>query len=366
MNKTMSIYDLTYPKLESFVLEQAWERFRAEQIFNELYVKRSSNFDAMLLLPKEIRLGLSDKFSLDIFRNFKKRHSSDGSVKYLFELHDSRHIEAVYMPWESDDGSEIDRVTLCISSMAGCPVGCSFCATGTLGFKRNLTASEIVGQILAVEQDLGCKIDNIVFMGMGEPLLNYANVVDALNILTDERSKLLSRRRITLSTSGVAPRIKQLAEIEKPVKLAISLHATTNKVREKIMPITKSFPISKLMDSVEYYYRKTKMDVTYEYIIFEGVNDSQADANRLARFGKRVPSRINIIPFNDISFTNPSGLSSELKAVSKEKMIEFASIIRSNGVPVIIRDTFGADIEAACGQLALSEEKKELVIGLQI
>jgi 23S rRNA (adenine2503-C2)-methyltransferase len=176
--------------------------------------------------------------------------------------------------------------------------------------------------------------------------------------MTDERTNLPGRKKITVSTAGVAPKIIELANIEKPPKLAISLHATTNGLREKLMPITKAHDIAKLMDSVEYYYRQTKLDVTYEYILFKGMNDGDEDAERLARIGRRVPSRINIIPFNDISFTNPGEYPSTLKAVTREEMHAFAGKIRGKGVPVIVRDTFGSDIEAACGQLALSEEKK--------
>jgi len=241
--------------------------------------------------------------------------------------------------------------------MAGCPLACAFCATGTLGFKRNLSSGEIVEQILLVEKELGYKITNIVFMGMGEPLMNYGNVVRAIDILTEERNKLLRRKKITLSTAGIPGKIIRLADEEKPVKLALSLHATTNGLRSKIMPLAEKNDLTTLMDSIEYYYRKTKLDITYEYILFDGLNDSDEDINRLAKIARRVPSRVNIIPFNDISFTAPVGIAAELHPAPREKMEYFASRLRQQGIPVILRDTFGGDIEAACGQLALSEGK---------
>jgi len=196
-------------------------------------------------------------------------------------------------------------------------------------------------------------------MGMGEPLMNFRAVAESIDILTDEKTKLLSRRKITMSTAGLPEKIIKLAEIKRSVKLAISLHATTNGTREKIMPIAKSHNLQKLFDSVEHYYRKTKMPITYEYIPFKNFNDSEEDAKRLAKISKRVPSRVNLIPFNDISFTGASGIAAELKPLTSEEMIEFSNEIRRHGGFAILRDTFGKDIEGACGQLALSEGKKD-------
>ncbi len=358
IHKKPNIKNLSFDEVEEFVRSKGFERYRADQIINDIYVKKIETFAEMKQLPKELKQVLESEFEIVSILNQRKRVSSDGSIKYLFELADGKSIEAVYMPWVDDKG-ELDRSTLCISSMVGCPVACAFCATGTLGFKRNLNPSEIIEQIFRVEKDLNTKINNVVIMGMGEPLLNYENVIKALRIMTSEKSKILSRRKITLSSSGIAPRIKQLANEAKPVKLAISLHATTNKVREMIMPISKSFDLTKLMDSIEYYYRKTKIPITYEYILFKDLNDSDEDVERLAKIAKRVPSRVNIIPFNDISFTLPQGISKELKPATRALMNNFATKLRDKNVAVIIRDTFGDDIEAACGQLALSEEKNK-------
>lgn len=334
-------------------------RYRADQLFNEIYFNKAKSFSEMTTLPVNLRNSLKEQFELTSISIDSKRISKDGSIKYLFTLNDSKSIEAVYMPWTNDEGN-VERSTLCISSMAGCPVGCAFCATGTLGFKRNLSPAEMIDQIFLVEEDLNLKINNIVIMGMGEPLLNYENVVKFLHIATDEKSKILSRRKITLSTSGIAPRIKQLAHIVAPPKLAISLHATTNGLRQQIMPISKSFNLSVLMDSVEYYYRQTKLPITYEYILFDGLNDTDEDIERLRKIALRVPSRLNFIPYNDISFANPQGITNELKPTPHERIVEFADALRNSGVAVIVRDTYGRDIEAACGQLALAKEKESI------
>ncbi len=356
MSNKLNIKDFSPAELEQHLLDMGEKKFRAKQILDEIYGRRIEKFGDAHTLSAQLRERLEEYFDITSISIAKKRVSEDGSIKYLFTLKDNFSIEAVYMPWFDESGENIERVSLCISSMAGCPVGCAFCATGTLGLQRNLTSAEIIDQILLVEKDLNCKIKNIVYMGMGEPLMNYNSVVKSIEIMADERIKLISRKRITLSTSGVAPRVKQLAKEKYPVKLAISLHATTNGLREKLMPISKSFPIQKLMDAVEEYYRETKMGVTYEYILFEGLNDTDEDIKRLTKIARRVPSRVNVIPFNDISFTGADGFVKELKPASKENMKRFADKLRQNKVPVILRDTFGGDIEAACGQLALSND----------
>lgn len=351
------IKSLEYEYLVEFLRTHGEEKYRADQILHEIFINRAENFQQMTQLPKTLRKILDDSFLINSIRIEEKRISADGSIKYLFELDDGKSIEAVYMPWLNDEG-ELDRSTLCISTMSGCPVGCAFCATGTLGFKKNLTPAEIIDQIFLVEKDLGVKIDNVVLMGMGEPLLNYENVVRAITLLADEKTKVISRRKITLSTSGIAPRIRQLAHTKYPPKLAISLHATTNGIRNKLMPISKSFDLSTLMDAVEYYYRQTKMKITYEYILFDGINDTDEDAERLRKIAQRVPSRVNFIPFNDISFTKPQGIANLLRPTPTERVHKIADYLRSHKIPVIVRDTYGRDIEAACGQLALSRGMK--------
>ncbi|MGE5480534.1 MAG: 23S rRNA (adenine(2503)-C(2))-methyltransferase RlmN, partial [Chloroflexota bacterium] len=300
-------------ELEELVKSLGFEKYRAAQLWREIYVHRRRHFDDMITLPSELRNKLKEGnrvLTMDVER-IKK--SIDGSIKFLFGLMDGRKVESVYMPYYDEAGEETERTTLCISTMAGCPVGCAFCATGALGFQRNLNPAEIVDQILKVEMNLNVKVSNVVLMGMGEPLLNYENVLKALKIMTHPDAKLISRKRITLSTSGIAPRIKQLAGESIAVKLALSLHATTDELRKKMMPIANAYPLKKLLESIDYYYQKTKMPITYEYIVFEGLNDTVEDVKRLARIARRVPSKINLIPYNDISFALPQGFSQALK-----------------------------------------------------
>lgn len=332
--------------------------YRVEQLFTALYSNKINSLDQITTYPKDLRAFLMEKYTLQSFKAMKKQVSVDGSVKYLFTMTDGKSIESVFMPWYDDAENKNIRNTLCISSQVGCSLDCKFCATGTMDLERNLETHEIISQILDIEHDLNTKITNVVFMGMGEPLLNYRNVARAVNILTHPLTDMMSRRKITVSTSGVVPSIKKLANLRRPPKLAISLHGTTNGFRDKIMPINLKADISALMNAVEEYYRKTKLNITYEYIPFEGMNDTIEDAKRLAKICKRVPSRINLIPFNDISFTEPTGIAETLKPSSSERIVEFANEIRKFGGIVTIRDTFGSDIDAACGQLALSNRTK--------
>lgn len=286
------------------------------------------------------------------------QYSKDGTTKFLFRLNDGKAIESVLIPAETlDEDPKLKRLTLCVSSQVGCALNCSFCATGKLGYTRNLKPSEIVDQVLQVEKETQKKISNIVFMGMGEPLHNLENVVKAIDILSNSVEKIISRKKITISTAGIVPKILELAEIPKPVKLAISLHSTTNGVRQKIMPIAKKWNIQSLRESIVEYYRKTIIPITYEYILFDGLNNSTEDAKRLAKFARTVPSKVNIIPFHDISFTNPTGFAKELKPASQEQINEFVTQLRNLGVNVYVRTSSGVDIDAACGQLAYSKKE---------
>jgi len=352
-----NIKNYSFPEILSIFNDNGFPKYRAEQLFKEIYVKRVISFDEMSLLPKEIKSFLNENYSLESFTDTKKFTSIDKSVKLLFTLNDGEAIESVLMPWYDSDNENIVRTTLCVSSQVGCGLDCKFCATGTMGLIRNLEAHEIISQVIEAERQTKSKITNIVYMGMGEPLLNFRNVKQSILNLTDPMSNIISRKRITVSTSGIVPKIKKLAELKPNVKLAISLHATTNGFRDKIVPINQKSNINQLMNAVEDYYRITKKAITYEYIPFDGQNDTEADAKRLAKISKRVPSRVNIIPFNDISFTNPSGFATTLKPSTPEKIIEFAKNIRKYGGVVTIRETFGKDINAACGQLALNEKK---------
>lgn len=360
MSVKQNIKNLSQDDLFEFIKNHKQPAYRAEQIRLALYKQKIEDFDEISNIPKSFREELQNNFDIFSIKIKTVRESSDGSVKFLFDLNDNNSIEAVYMPWYDNEDEKLERQTLCISTMAGCSVDCAFCATGKLGFKRNLESSEIIDQIILVEKYLRTKITNIVYMGMGEPFLNYSNTIKSLEILTDPNFELFSRKKITVSTSGIAPRITQFATSPRPVKLAISLHATDDKTRDYLIPMNKTFNLEVLMNSVEDYYKATKIPITYEYILFKDLNDTKEDIKRLTKIARRVPSRVNLIPFNDISFTNPIGPANTLKSANRQEMEVFAEELRKNQIPAIIRETFGGDIEAACGQLALSEEVKKV------
>ncbi len=353
------IKDISAEKLKDIIVSWGYNSFRANQILDEIYLKRAESFSSMSLIPKNLRKQLEKNFILNDFVIKTVRKSSDGSIKMLLTLQDGIAIETVIMPQLDNAAGETSRNTLCVSSMAGCPLSCSFCATGALGFKRNLTASEIIGQLLAAEKICGEKITNLVFMGMGEPLLNYENVLASIKILTKKQFKLLSEKRITVSTSGMLSKMYKLAGENMKIKLALSLHGTTDEQRELIMRgASASGKLSELLEAMEHYYRASKMPLTYEYILFDGVNDSANDAERLTKIFRRASSSVNIIPFNDISHTEAFRQSKiKLKPSPSEKKEAFIGILRRNGAAVNVRKSFGADIEAACGQLALSQQR---------
>lgn len=359
-NHKILIKDISLDDLKGILISNSFESYRAEQIFDEIFLKRTNNFQNMTLIPKELRNFLDDKFLLNDFKSHILRNSIDGSTKFLFTLQDGYAIETVFMPWLDEETGETERNTLCISTMAGCPLDCAFCATAALGYKRKLTGSEIVQQILQAELLIGEKITNIVYMGMGEPLLNFNNTINSIRIITKDKFNLISRKRITLSTAGITNRIIDLTNENLKIKLALSLHATTDLQRTKIMKnATKTSKLNELLDAMEYYYKKTHTKLTYEYIPFDGFNDTKADALRLVKISRRCPSTINIIPFNDISHTNILRKSDFiLKPSPQESINNFVNILKDNSVVVNVRKSFGQDIAAACGQLALTEKNK--------
>ncbi len=362
MHKLPNIKNYTIADLKILVAEAGLPAFRAEQIFRAIYQSRIESFDDVTTLPLELRQLLSQKFGIDSFAKHSERTSKDGAVKFLFGLPDGNSIESVLIPQPSKIDGQV-RNTLCISSQAGCSLGCSFCATGTLGLLRNLSTAEIIDQVLLVEKLSGRKVNSIVFMGMGEPLQNYNNVIKAIDIISHEKAGIIGRKRITISTCGIVPIIRKLAEEPQPVRLAISLNATTDEVRSKLMPINDKWPLKILLAAAEEYYKITRVPVTFEYIPFAGVNDSEQDAKRLAKFAKRANSKVNLIPFNDISFIGTENkvelkeiksTQIGLKSLSDDEMKTFARNIKQCGGKVFIRDSFGSDIEGACGQLALA------------
>ncbi len=336
------------------------EEFRANQIYEWLYSSRARSFSEMSNLPKGLRESLEGRFSIPSLTSQHLSESSDGTKKFLFGLEDGRSIETVLIPSEMR-GERIPRRTLCVSTQVGCPLDCKFCATASLKLKRNLTTAEILLQIFEVEKITGETITNLVFMGMGEPMLNYENLVRALKIITDPKTEMLVSRRVTVSTSGIPDAIKNFANEGLNVKLALSLHATTNALRTRLMPINKRYSLEEVLSAMETYYKTTGRPVTYEYILFDGLNDSPADAARLAKIARRVPSRVNIIPFHPIDFTQPTGFAAELRPASKPVFDRFITLLKDAGVTALVRTSSGKDIEAACGQLALAELLPKLV-----
>ena len=345
------------PDLEQLLIEHGERRYRAQQVYDGLYIQRADDAASMQVLPQALRERLDTEFRSQSVKLTTKQHSDDGTIKFLFELYDGRQVESVLIPSEmiEADGRP-RRLTLCVSTQVGCNLGCVFCATASLKLTRNLTAGEIVDQFLQAQKHTEKSITNIVFMGMGEPMNNYDNVMKATEIFTDQRTKMVAPRRTTLSTAGVVPGIIRMADEGRIIKLALSLHATTQDVREQLMPIAKKYQLPELIEALEYYYRKTRKSITYEYILFEGINDSLDDVKRLVRLARRMPTKVNVIPFHDIDFTQPKGFAQTLRPTSKEKFDWFLKQLRDEGVTVFIRSSSGLDIDAACGQLAFSHE----------
>ena len=265
-------------------------------------------------------------------------------------------IESVLIPPRKESIDSEKRMTLCISTQVGCPLDCKFCATATMGFGRNLTAGEIVDQVLVAQSMSPKPITNIVYMGMGEPLLNYDNVMTSIEIISSDIGMGISPRRITVSTAGYVDQIRRMADEGRKPKLALSLHSLDEETRAKLMPITKKFSVAELLDALEYYSRKTRKNVMIEYILFDGLNDGEADIKKIIKASRRFPCRVNMIPFHSIGFTNPHGISASLRGASAEKVARFAKKLRDADIPVFIRHSAGEDIDAACGQLAVKSE----------
>ena len=352
---------MSLAELKDLMLAMGEKGFRAVQVHEWIYAKRATSFLEMTSLPHALRERLEQETRLRRLRLVDQQHSEDGTIKFLFRTDDNLNIESVLIPSEArDTGNEPKRRTLCLSSQVGCPLDCKFCATASMKLKRNLTAGEILEQHLQVEERVGERITNIVYMGMGEPMLNLTEVLDSIAIFTDPTNELVGASRITVSTSGVVPGILRMAEEGSRVKLAISLHMTTENERSRLMPINRKYPLAEVMQAVETYYRKTRRPVTYEYILFDGMNDTPEDARRLARIARRVPSKVNVIPFHPIDFTDPQGISAELVPASDEGVDRFNALLRREGAQVMVRSSSGVDIDAACGQLAIRHTESTL------
>ena len=336
----LNIIGLSYSHLQKFLLEHGIEPYRAHQIFIWIYHYKRYDFDRMTNLSKSLRTLLKQYFYIALPQIRKTTKSQDGSIKYLFELEDGLTIESVWMPTDQ-------RKTLCVSTQVGCRLACAFCMTGTLGLKRNLSSNEIIGQYLAVNEDLTEKnqVTNIVLMGMGEPLDNYDATVDAVRLMILPEALRLSSRKITLSTAGQVDLIKKFQDEDLHVNLAVSLNATDNKTRGDIMPINKKYPIEDLIECLRNYPLKPSRRLTFEYVMLKGVNDRDEDATRLAKLLHGIPCKVNLIPFNDFT-------SSNFKQPSEERVHTFQQYLLSKNHTVFIRQNRATDILGACGQLA--------------
>lgn len=346
MNKKF-IKGLSLAELKELCEEKGLTKFRSEQLFNWMYNYLVTDFDEMLNLPKDLRSQFNEEYILNTLELTDSKSSKyDNTRKLIFKTTSNHFIESVIIP-------DKNRVTLCVSTQVGCPLDCQFCATGLMGYKKNLTAGEIFDQYANAQRISGNEITNIVYMGMGEPLLNFENTVKSLSIFSEELTKGISLKKITVSTAGIAPKILELAETGLKCKIALSLHSCFEDIRTKIMPINKKYSIKENLDAVSFYAKKTGTRITFEYIMLKGINDRIEDIKALVSLAKKIPSKVNIIPFNSLEHMNPTGFASELKPTSKNKIDEFVDRLRDNNVTVLIRDTQGEDIAAACGQLAI-------------
>lgn len=334
-----NIKDSSFKEVAAFLAEHKQPAYRAKQIRQWLFQKRATAFGEMTNLSGAMRRQLEDNFAISRLQTLRRAESSDGTVKFLFGLGDGASIESVLIP-------EVHRLTLCISTQAGCGFGCAFCATAVLGLKRNLTAGEIVDQVLEASRTLSGnrRITHVVLMGMGEPLANYAQTSTALETITDGEWGIgISPRRVTLSTVGLVPQIEKLME-QTRVNLAISLHAPTNELRGELMPVNRKYSLEQLLDCCRKLPIPRRKRITFEYVLLGGVNDSEQQARQLALLLRGIPSKVNVIPFNPhpgSGFSRPA----------PHQIDRFEKVLREEGVQINVRRPRGDDIQAACGQL---------------
>ncbi len=331
------LLNFTKQRLKNFIETTLGEPpYRASQIFRWIYQKGVSDFSQMTDLGKTLRGKLDSLFTITPFTIKRILTARDGTLKFLFSLPEGDEIETVLMFYEN-------RITICVSSQVGCPVGCKFCATGMSGFKRNLATYEIVGQIFFAQKYIRKKITNVVFMGMGEPLLNYKNVIDAIHIINDKEGYNIGQRRMTLSTIGIIEGIRELAKERVKPNLAFSIHAPSDRIRDRIVPINKTYPLSRIIPALLEYRKITHRKITLEYVIIKNVNDSPESAEKLGQIARKLRAKVNIIPLNPVSglVFNPP----------QDDLVERFAKIVGKSVEVSIRKSKGREIQAACGQL---------------
>ena len=338
-----NIRGLSLQELESYFINMGEKKFRAKQVYEWLWQKQAHSFDAMTNLSKDLRAKLGEHFSLPALTIDATQYSADGTIKSRFKTFDGHLVEGVLIPTES-------RQTACVSSQIGCSLSCKFCATGYMDRKRNLNFDEIYDEAVLINQQservYGKKLSNIVFMGMGEPLLNYKNVMGAIDRITSPDGLAMSPRRITVSTAGVAKMIRQLGDDKVRFKLALSLHAANDAKRHEIMPINDTNNIKSLIEALNYFYQQTGNEITFEYILFNNFNDSLKDADELIRVYRQVPADlVNLIEYNPIDFAT-------FEKPQEDRIIAFMNYLEKHKVNVRLRRSRGKDIDAACGQLA--------------
>ncbi len=340
--KVDDIRSISLEKLNKFIEKNNFSLYRSNQIFNWINKSSVKSFDDMTNLPKSLIDLLKENFRLNFSQILSKQISIDSTMKFAIKLHDKLVVESVLIP-------SGDRVTACVSSQVGCSLDCEFCATSKLSRMRNLESYEIFDQIILLNEqsieNYSLPISNIVFMGMGEPLLNYNNVINSINLITGKEGIEISNKKITLSTSGISKMIHKMADDNVKFNLAISLHSAIESTRNEIMPFSKSFPLSQLIKSLEYWYEKTKRKVTFEYLIWKGINDNFEHIDALVKICKRVPSKVNLIEYNSID--DPRFSKADELWVNN-----YLNILKENKVSASVRRSRGKDIQAACGQLA--------------
>lgn len=345
------IRKLSLEELEEFFLSVGDKKFRAKQVYEWLWNKSLKNFDEMTNISLATREMLKKHFEINHILVDLMQHSQDGTIKNAVKLYDNKIVESVLIPTSK-------RITACVSSQVGCSLDCNFCATARLKRMRNLNPDEIYDQVVAIKDEAETyfqrPLTNIVFMGMGEPLLNYNNVLSAIEKITAPEGLGMAPRRITLSTVGIPKMIKKLADDEVRFNLAISLHSAINETRSRLMPINDSSPLEDLAEALKYWYQKTKRKVTYEYVIWEGINDDERHARALAKFCKIIPSKVNIIQYNPID-------EGEFRQAKLEAVDLYVRILEQNGIVAKVRKSRGQDIDAACGQLANKNEVADLI-----
>lgn len=336
------IRKLKLEELKEFFVAQGDKPFRAQQVYDWLWMKSAKSIDQMTNISLETREMLKQHFVINHIKVDNMQRSADGTIKNAVTLHDGMVVESVLIPTEK-------RITACVSSQVGCSLACKFCATARLKRQRNLSPDEIYDQVVAIKEQaelfFGRPLTNIVFMGMGEPLLNYANVTSAIEKITAQKGLNMASKRITVSTVGVAKMIKKMADDQVKFNLAVSLHSALNETRSSIMPINDTNPLEELGEALQYWYQKTKNKVTYEYVVWKGINDKEEDAQALLKFCKLVPSKVNLIEYNPID-------DGEFQQASDQTLSMYMDLLERNGITTRIRKSRGKDIDAACGQLA--------------